>query len=190
MDENIFKRAAAGDVAAFEVLILAHEKFIYNIALRIMGNSEDAKDISQEAIIKIYRHLKTCNSAENLRAWMARIVHNAGMDELRRRKGKHTVSYDGMLDTEDNAMEMQIEDDAKTRPEAVLLQKELGGQIEQALMSLSAEHRALIVLRDIQGMSYEDIAEITKTPLGTVKSRINRGRNNLKRILIEKLEQN
>jgi len=186
--DDLLKKAAGGDVAAFETLILQHEKFIYNIAWRIMGNVEDAKDIAQEAIIKIYRHLSSCTSMEHMRAWVARIVHNTCMDELRRRKGKTPLSYDAMLDVGDSEIEHQVADKADG-PEAILLRKELGGQIEQALQQLSEEHRALIVLRDINGMSYEEITEITALPLGTVKSRISRGRNNLKRILTKHVEQ-
>ena len=189
MADDILKKAVNGDISAFEALILQHEKFIYNVAWRIMGNAEDAKDISQEAIIKIYRYLSSCTSAAHLRAWIARIVHNTCMDELRRRKGKTSLSYDAMLDVGDGEAEWQIPDKADG-PETIALRKELGGQIEQALQQLSPEHRALIVLRDINSLSYEEIAEITTLPLGTVKSRISRGRNNLKRILIKSLEQN
>jgi len=185
--DDTLKKASGGDISAFEALILQHEKFIYNIAWRIMGNAEDAKDISQEAAIKIYRNLSTCTSTEHLRAWIARVVHNTCMDELRRRKNKTALSYDAMMETEDGEIEHQIADNTEG-PEAALLRKEMGGQIGQALQHLSEGHRALIILRDVNGLSYEEIAEITSTPLGTVKSRISRGRNNLKKILIKIME--
>ena len=189
MADDVLKKAAAGDVAAFEALILQHEKFIYNIAWRIMGNAEDAKDISQDAIIKIYRNLASVTDTGHMRAWIARIVHNTCMDELRRRKGKIALSYDVMLDLGDGELEHQIADSA-AGPDEMLLRKEIGQQILQGLNQLSDDHRSLVVLRDVQGLSYEEIAEITGKPLGTVKSRISRGRNNLKRILLVLMEQN
>jgi RNA polymerase sigma-70 factor (ECF subfamily) len=187
--EDLLRLAAKGDMKAFEALIIQYEKFIYNIALRIMGNAEDAKDISQEVIIKIYRNLSACGHIEHLRAWMARIAHNTCMDELRRRKGKTAESYDAMVVLGDDTAEKQIVDPA-AGPEALLLRKEMAGLIQEGLNLLSDEHRALVVLRDVQGLSYEEIAEAVDIPIGTVKSRISRGRKILKNILLEMMEQN
>jgi len=151
-----------------------------------MGNTEDAKDISQEVIIKIYRNFDTGLRAEHAKAWVARITHNACMDELRRRKGKITESLDVPLD--DDGPQRQFSDPSDG-PEALLLRKELSGMIGDGLAKLSEEHRALVVLRDVQGMTYEEIAEIAEIPIGTVKSRISRGRGQLKKILIGMMEQ-
>jgi len=186
-DKALLKRAVKGDVDAFETLIIQYEKYIYNTAWRIMGNAEDAKDITQEVAIKIYRNLASITDIQHMRAWVARITHNACMDELRRRRGKATASMDAMLDLGDGEVEREIADTADG-PEALLLRQELAGQIEEGLKKLSDEHRALIVLRDVQGMQYEEIAEITQMPLGTVKSRISRGRRNLKQILLKMIE--
>ena len=187
-EKSLLKRAAKGDVDAFEALIVQYEKFIYNAAWRIMGNAEDAKDIAQEVAIKIFRNLSSVADIKHMRAWVARITHNACMDELRRRRGKTADSYDAMLDLGDAEVEREIAD-AADGPEALLLRQELAGQIEEGLRRLSDEHRALIVLRDVQGLQYEEIAEITQMPLGTVKSRISRGRRNLKQILLRMMEQ-
>ena len=183
----MLKLASKGDMNAFEALILQYEKFIYNIAWRIMGNAEDAKDASQEVIIKIYNNLAACASMEHMRAWVARVTHNVCMDELRRRKGKATLSYD---DTQNNDDAPQQFTDPADGPETLLLRKELAAQIEAGLKLLSDEHRALIVLRDVQGLSYEEVAQATQTPLGTVKSRLSRGRHKLKQILLKTQEQN
>jgi RNA polymerase sigma-70 factor (ECF subfamily) len=183
---DLLSKAAGGDIAAFETLILQYEKLIYNIAWRIMGNAEDAKDIAQEAILKIYRNLAACKSADLFKAWACKITHNTCMDELRRRKGKAAESYDAMLE-EGRGGDLWTSDDT---PEAALLRKEMSGIIGDGLNRLSHQHRALLVLRDVQGFSYEEIAEITNMPLGTVKSRISRGRGNLKQILLEMLEHN
>ena len=184
---DLLTKAAGGDMAAFETLILQYEKLIYNIAWRIMGNAEDAKDIAQEAIIKIYRNLASCKSLDLFKAWAAKITHNACMDELRRRKGKAAESFDAMIELGDAAVERQVAD-AADGPEAELLRKEMKGMIDEGLARLSDEHRALVVLRDVQGLSYEEIAEIANLPLGTVKSRISRGRSNLKQILLKMME--
>jgi len=186
---DLLKQASSGDIAAFETLIQQYEKLIYNIAWRIMGNAEDAKDIAQEAIIKIYRNLASCKSLAQFKAWAAKITHNACMDELRRRKGKTAESYDAMIEDgrEDTSRGGILPPDPND-PEAALLRKELGGLINDGLSRLSDEHRALLVLRDVQGLTYEEIAEITNLPLGTVKSRISRGRSRLKEILLEMLE--
>jgi len=175
---DLLSKAISGDIDAFETLILQYEKLIYNIALRIMGNDEDAKDMSQEAIIKIYRNLASCTGIEYMKAWAAKITHNTCLDELRRRKGKFADSYDDVIVI-----------DPTDGPEALFLRKEFGKLIEEGLNRLSARHRALIVLRDVQGMTYEEIADITAAPLGTVKSRLSRARNILKMVLTEMMEQ-
>ena len=186
---DLLSKAAGGDMAAFETLILQYEKLIYNIAWRIMGNGEDAKDIAQEAIIKIYRNLASCKSIDLFKAWAAKITHNACMDELRRRKGKAAESYDAMIE-EGHEIPRRggTLPPAPDDPEAELLRKEMKGMIGEGLARLSDQHRALVVLRDVQGLSYEEIAEIANLPLGTVKSRISRGRSNLKQILLEMME--
>ena len=186
---DLLTKAAGGDVVAFETLIVQYEKLIYNIAWRVMGNAEDAKDIAQEAIIKIYRNLASCKSIDLFKAWAAKITHNTCMDELRRRKNKTAESYDAMIE-EGRGGTLPPVDSAADNPEVALLRKELSGMIGDGLSRLSDEHRALLVLRDIQNLSYEEIAEITNLPLGTVKSRISRGRNNLKRILLNMMEPN
>jgi len=192
---DLLQKAAGGDIAAFETLIVQYEKLIYNIAWRIMGNAEDAKDIAQEAILKIYRNLATCKSIDLFKAWAAKITHNTCLDELRRRKGKQAESYDAMLEEGREAFDADIRrgdlrspDDGD--PESALMRKEMQGIIGDGLNQLSDEHRALLVLRDVQGLSYEEIAEITNLPLGTIKSRISRGRSNLKRILLKMMEHN
>ena len=190
---DLLAKAAGGDIAAFETLIAQYEKLIYNIAWRIMGNAEDAKDIAQEAIIKIYRNLAACKSLDLFKAWAAKITHNTCMDELRRRKNKATDSYDAMLEegrADADIRRGELGSPASDNPEAALMRKELQGIIADGLNQLSDEHRALLVLRDVQGISYEENADITNLPLGTVKSRISRGRNNLKRILLDMMEHN
>ena len=168
----------------FEEVIRKYDKLIYNLAKKLMGNAADAEDVSQEVAIKIYRNLDKCKGEDYLPAWISRITHNACIDALRKKKGKYTDSLDEMLDFDDGEMAKQLPD-AQPSPEELLLQKEVSEQIEEALQKLSPAYRSLIVLRDVQGHSYEEVAEIMALPLGTVKSKIFRGRAKLRQILTE-----
>jgi len=173
----------------FDNVFLQYQKMIYNLAWRLMGNKEDAEDITQETAMKVYRNLHKCKGEEFLAAWIAKITHNTCMDALRRKKGKFTSSLDDVMGFDDGEAQVQIEDSTTAGPEALLLQKELSEQIEAALQKLSPEFRSLVVLRDINGHSYEEISEILDLPEGTVKSRIFRGRAKLKNILLREQSQ-
>jgi len=167
----------------FENVFLQYQKMIYNLAWRIMGNKEDAEDITQEVAMKIYRNLHKCKGEGFLSAWIGKITHNTCMDVLRRKKGKYTTSLDDVVELGDGEVQVQMQDN-EASPEELLLQKEISGQIESALQKLPPEFRSLVVLRDVNGYSYEEIAEILDLPKGTVKSRIFRGRIKLKDILL------
>ena len=185
MDNTVIllAKAQGGDMAAFEALLLKYEKLIYNLARRFMGNNEDAEDVTQEVAVKIYRNIKSCKGEEFLSAWISRITHNSCMDALRKRKGKNNESLDEIVDFGDGKMEKQFEDSAEG-PEDALIRKELSEQIEGALMQLPVLYRSLVVLRDVLGHSYDEIAEIMGLPVGTVKSRLFRGRAKLKSVLL------
>ncbi|MCL2350793.1 MAG: sigma-70 family RNA polymerase sigma factor [Defluviitaleaceae bacterium] len=176
----------------FEQIIIKYQKLIYNTARRLMGNNEDAEDAAQEVAIKIYKNLASCRGEEFLPGWISKITHNTCMDVLRRRKGKHHDSLDDIVEFGDGSggVQKQLADDEKG-PEDLLLQKEVNEQIEGALLKLSMQFRPLVILRDIQGHSYEEISDILNMPVGTVKSRLFRGRSKLKSILLKetKLEQ-
>lgn len=168
----------------FEDVIKKYDKLIYNLARRWMGNNEDAQDVSQEVALKIYNNLDRCQGEQFLPAWISRITYNASMDALRKKKGKIAESLDEMMSFDDSETAKQVPDNDPT-PEDRLLQKEVAQQIEKALEKLPLKYRTLILLRDWQGRSYEEVAEITSIPLGTVKSRIFRGRTKLKEILLQ-----
>ena len=168
----------------FEKFILQYEKLIYNLAYRMMGNKQDAEDIFQESILKIYKNMNKCKEKENISSWICTVVHNTCIDELRRKKRRYTESIDSKLDFDDGSMmNKQLADNTKT-PEEQLVNSELAEDIQKALNRLPADQKSLIVLRDIQGMSYEEISKNLKIPIGTVKSRINRGRERLKEYLM------
>ena len=188
-EKDLIRKAKQGDMHAFEELILKHEKIVYNLALRMMNHSEDAKDISQEVFLKAYRSLSNFDERSAFSTWIYRITHNTCIDEMRKRKGKQNYSLEEELENEEGSMQRQIADEGDT-PEESLLREEQKSEILQALDSLSEEHKAAIVLRDVKGLSYEEIAEILELSLGTVKSRISRARNQLKIEILKIREQN
>lgn len=183
-DELLIKRAQKGDIDAFEELIAKHEKRIYNIALRTMKNPEDAKDMAQETILKIYRAIAGFKGDCTFAVWIYRITVNTCLDELRRKKKRFASSLDELADETG----LQFEDESET-PEDRLSRKELGSKIAAAIASLDDDYRVAVTLRDVQGLSYQEIAEITGATLGTVKSRINRARAQLQKKLQSYVEQ-
>lgn len=180
--------AKKGDMQAFETLIVKHEKIVYNIAFRMFGASEDVKDISQEVFLKVYRNLQHFDEKSAFSTWMYRIAMNTCIDEMRKRKGKQTYSLEEELEDTEGSYQKQFADDGET-PEQSIMRKETQSEILKALDTLSEEHKIAIILRDIRGFSYEEIAEMTDTTLGTVKSRISRARLQLKEEILKSREQ-
>ena len=190
MDNNeiLFLKAQAGDMEAFEFFIRAYERLIYNAAYRMLPNSCDCEDIAQEVMIKVYKNISKCKSATSFKSWLLRIVHNTCIDEIRKRKNKTTISLDKEPEGDDGPMENQLLKDENT-PETEFIKKDMARQIQKAIEKLPTDSRSVIVLRDINGLSYEEIAKITGINLGTVKSRIARARSNLQKELKILLEQ-
>ena len=183
-EKELIAKAKQGDMLAFEELILKHEKIVYNVALRMMNHSEDAKDISQEVFLKAYKNMKNFDERSMFSTWLYRITTNTCIDEMRKRKGKQSYSLEEELENEEGSMQRQIADEGET-PEESLLREERKSELLQALDTLSEEHKAAVILRDIRGLSYEEVAEIVDLPMGTVKSRISRARNQLKNEILK-----
>lgn len=182
-DESfLIKKAARGDVESFEKLIEAHQKKVFNIALGMLKNPADAEDIAQDVFIKVYKSLKNFKGQSSFSTWLYRVTTNTCLDELRRRKTRQTFSIDEEIVTQEGEVSKQVVDDSPS-PDEILEKNELKRNISHAISKLAKEHRTVIVLRDMQGFSYEEIANILQLPLGTVKSRINRARLTLKDIL-------
>ena len=182
LEHKLLKKAAKGDILAFEKIITQYEKLIYNLAYRKMSNEEDAKDMAQEAIIKIYKNITKCEDFTNFKSWVCTITINTCIDELRKRKNKLTESIDEMLTTENGEFEKQLKSSDLT-PEESLIHSEMNDEIQSAIQKLSENHKNLIILRDIHGFTYQEIANITGDNLGTIKSRMARARENLKKQL-------
>lgn len=183
MDENkLVNKAVKGDNSAFEALMEKHMGIIYNIALRMAANQDDAEDMTQEIMIKIFRSLGSFKGNSKFSTWIYRVAVNTCLDELKKKKNKKHLSLDAEISGDDGENQIEIKDDSPS-PEKLAEQNELRDMVAAAVKLLSDEHRAVIVLRDIRGMSYSEIAGILGCSDGTVKSRISRARAQLKMIL-------
>ncbi len=181
----LIKSALKGDMQSFEELIYQYEKKVYNVALRVFKNPEDAKDISQDVFIKIYKNLDKFDNKSSFSTWIYRITTNTCIDELRKRKGKETVSIDNDIEDDEGRFKREFADNEPT-PEEKVISKEGESEIIKSMNTLSDEHRTIIVMRDIEGLSYTEISEIIGVSIGTVKSRISRARLQLKNIILKR----
>ena len=173
-ESRLIHRAVKGDASAFNELMGLHEKRMYAVALRMCGNVEDAQDCLQEAMLRVYRSISGFKEESSFATWVYRITMNACLDELRRRKKRPSTSLDTMLEAGWSPV------DTGDTPERYALRKEVRGTIQRFIGELPEEMRAAVVLRDIQGYAYDEIASILGTNVGTVKSRISRAREKLR----------
>lgn len=178
----LIKRSKKGDTDSFEQLVSNYQVSAYNIAYRMLGNKEDASDCTQDAMIKVFRSISKFKGNSSFSTWMYRIVINTCKDFIR--KKKEVLYLDNDIKGEEGNIKRELEDSSDT-PETILERKELKKEIEKAIMEINSDHREVIVLRDIREYSYEEIAEILDCSIGTVKSRINRGRKALKDVLLK-----
>ncbi len=182
----LVEQSRNGNVDAFEELIRDYKKSAYNIALRVLRNVEDAEDASQEALIKVFNNIRNFNMQSTFKVWMYRIVVNTCID-FKRKKNINAVSIDENIDLGGGSeLHREIADDSGN-PD-VLVEKNFNSKlVNDAVNKLDEDYKTIIILRDIQGFSYGEIAEILSCNLGTVKSRLNRARKSLKEILENEL---
>ena len=183
----LLKRAQKGDMDSFEQLIEKYQLKAYNIAYRLMGNEEDAKDALQESFIKVYNSLDKFRGDSKFYTWVYRIVSNTCHDLLKKNsKNKKVISLTNYLNKEDGETR-DIEDPGHT-VEEIVENKEKSKDILAALNKLSDTHKEILIFRDVQGFSYEEIGDILNCTEGTVKSRISRARMKLKEIILKDME--
>jgi RNA polymerase sigma factor (sigma-70 family) len=181
-DENeLVRLAAKGDDRAFEKLVELYEKRIYTTALRMTGNPDDAYDISQETFIRVYRSLKGFKGDAKFSTWVYRIVTNLCIDFNRKSKRIKQVPLEN--NDEEEPFTITISDD-RFDPERNLERSEIVRAINKALGSLSDEHKEIFILRELDGLSYAEIAEVKMIEEGTVKSRLFRAREKLREALL------
>ena len=178
-DAQLVQQCLQGDSSAWEELVRRHTRRIFNLCYRFTGNSAEAEDMSQEVFLRVYRTLGSYHSAHGgFATWMTSVTRNLLIDHYRRTK------RDRITDSLEDAMPA-VENKASSarRPDQLMLQGELSRQVQSALTRLSPELREAVVLRDLQQLEYAEIQIVLSVPEGTVKSRINRGRIELARIL-------
>ncbi len=177
MDEQeLVRRAGGGDVAAFNALVERYQDLAYGVAYRTLGDPEAAADATQDAFLSAYNAIRGFRGG-SFKAWLLRIVTNACYDHGRRAARRPSASLDAILESPDGEDALL---DPAPLPEGVALRGELVRVIEASLMELPIEQRTVVVLADLHGLSYDEIAEATATSLGTVKSRLSRGRLHLR----------
>lgn len=185
-EADLIEKAKTGDEASFELLILNCKTKAYNTALRYLRNEEDALDILQESLIKVFRHLDQFKGDCKFDTWVYRIVINTCNDFLRKNKPYQQV--DSIYQIGDEGESTHEIPDSGPSPLQLLLSNETTELVLDCVAQLSPEHKEVIVLRDIQGFSYEEIGGILNCSIGTVKSRINRARMNLRELIVEQNE--
>ncbi len=184
-ETDLVERARAGDARAFDRLVQEHYVLTYNTAYRMLGNPDLAEDATVEAFARAYRSLDRFRGDASFSTWLYRIVTNVCLDYLRA-PAQHTTSLDE--GTGDNGSLAREVPDESGNPAHTAVQRRRQQAVHRALQQLSSEHRAVLVLYDLNGFSYEEVGSILGIPVGTVKSRLNRARHALKEELAPSLE--
>lgn len=168
-EQALIRLCQAGDPNAFETLLATYEKTIYNLTFKYFGNHHDASDVGQEAMVRIFQKIKDFNGNSSFKTWLYRVVVNLCMDELRRRKNQgHSL---------DELKEQGFEPAARyDNPEEAAERNEKSTMIWEVLQMLPEEQRAILILKDIEGLEYTEIAYVLGCNIGTVKSRLSRAR--------------
>ena len=177
----MIRRAQRGDADAFEQLLLEHQKNVYNLCYRMAGNPDDAMDLSQETFLRAWRCLDQYQFASAFSTWLYRLCSNICIDFLRRRRRQQTVPL--TFEDADGEEQTYAVPDVQPLPEEQVELKLTRETLAAAMAQLLPEHRAVLQLRVVNEMSYEQIADVLDIQIGTVKSRLSRARNQLKKIL-------
>ncbi|HZC05543.1 MAG TPA: sigma-70 family RNA polymerase sigma factor [Ktedonobacterales bacterium] len=194
-ERNAITLSQRGDRMAFNELVLRHQSAAYGLALRMLGDPDAAADVTQDAFFAAFRNIRSLRGM-SFRAWLLRIVSNGCHDYWRAQRRRPTESLDALLAGSADANGPSAPDadlaqalrDGTWNPEGAALRAEQIEAIEAAVLRLAPDQRLVIILSDIQGLSYEDIARVAGTPLGTVKSRIARARARLREVLLGQSE--
>ena len=179
---RLIARIMEGDGNAFESLVLKNQRKVYHLCLRMTGNPSDAEDLAQEAFIRAYNNLGSFKRESSFSQWLYRLTSNVCIDHLRREK-RRDISSLTYIDDLGIAQEIELSDERFT-PEGALERRQVKESIQRGLDMLSVEHREILVMREMEGLSYEEIGSFLGISPGTVKSRISRARQNLSKFLL------
>ncbi len=181
-DDRRVVAAQRGDVAAFNQLVATYQELCYNVAYRLLGDADAAADVTQDAFLAAYRHLDQFKGG-SFRSWLLRIVTNAGYDALRARRRHPSQSLDQLA--EESSFDLP---DPADLPETLALRRELVERIQEGLQLIPVDQRLVLILCDVQGLSYEEAATVLSVHLGTVKSRLSRARGRMRDYLLKQPE--
>ncbi len=184
-DDELVRRAQAGNGDAFEELVRRYERKVYNIAYRLMGNERDASEVLQDAFLRAYRFLPKFQFKSSFFTWLYRIATNVSLTKLRKREKVQLVSIDDPAGPEGD-LPLEIPD-YRYSPEKMMQQRELRDALQKAVEDLPPDYRSVVVLRDLEGLSNEEVSKILNLTVPAVKSRLHRGRLELRKVLAEYL---
>lgn len=184
-DQELVALARDGDRGAFQELVERYQRRVFNVCYGVVRNREDAMDLVQETFIRVYRNLHRFKGDASFYTWIYRIAKNAGIDHIRRSKRRQALDYDDAIrrDPDDATDDFMLPSPLGLNPARVVGRRELLEKIEDALSSLSEAHREVIILREIEGLSYQEIAEAVDISIGTVMSRLHHARKNMQQAL-------
>lgn len=189
-DSALIARCQKADIAAFNEIVARYKGKIYNYVYRMTGNAEDAEDLTQEVFVRMYTSIGSFRAEASLSTWLFRIAGNLCVDAFRRGKKERGIvhSLDAPLPGDEDEGATRDVPDLSNEPDRLLARKELGAHIQAALNKLPPKLRSAVVLHDVEGLAYEEIAQAEGVPLGTVKSRIFNARVALRQHLKPYLE--
>ncbi|WP_025028897.1 RNA polymerase sigma factor SigW [Caldalkalibacillus mannanilyticus] len=181
LEQRLIKQALAGDRQAFEEIVELYKNKIFQVAYRMLGNRTEAEDIGQETFLRVYANLSRYDQTHKFSTWIYRIATNLCIDRLRKRQITYSLDQE-VAATEGLDMYSQIADKAKG-PEAEVMTIELQNEVQQAIDQLPIKYKSIMILRYIEDLSLQEISEIIDLPVTTIKTRIHRGREALKKLL-------
>ncbi len=189
-DHELVAACKAGDRRAFQALFQRYERKVYAVAYGFLRNQEDALDVTQEAFIKVHRYLPNFEGQSSFYTWLYRIVANLCIDHLRRAGRKKDVEFDDKLrhDGENDAAAARLPVSTLGDPSKAVRDKEILDAVEASLAELSEKHRMVIVMRELQGLSYADMAKEMNCSKGTIMSRLFHARRNMQKLLKQRLD--
>lgn len=190
-DLTLVKRVRNGDQRAFKLLVERYQRKVYAVALGMLKDKEEAMDVSQEAFVKVYKYLDHFKGDSSFYTWLYRITVNICIDLIRKRAGAggEAVEFDETMPMDVSQANIgALGSRLGTNPQKSALRRELAEKIQEALAAVPEKHRAILLLREIEGMSYEDLSRTLDIPKGTVMSRLFHARAKVQKILSEYLE--
>ena len=181
-ETTLIEDAQRGDMDSFNELVLKYQDMMYRISLRILNDESSADDASQNAMIQAFRNVKSFRGG-SFRSWLARVTVNASYDEMRRWRRQPSLSFEQVNNDGDEIESLPWMMDLSAGPEERYDSVELRDALQQCVKALTPDYRLVVVLVDVEGMSYEEVARVANIPVGTVKSRLARARGQLRKAL-------